>query len=209
MNSEFCVLFALVKLASFGVYGSAVIKKRRFWPKYVQGTCDKTVALLLIKLSKRGFKICEEQYKKSSEYDCCSLLIDGTIQKEVRRRGGPSHSACLTNGKNCLCDMFVAYQVQCQHLFAFHKGKFQLQLVDSKFHAQPLSASSPNPDYTTILSAWCVTRDPYIGSLGNKLFGQRSSTVPSSPPTSPVPTMGVMMIMILHKIIMTRIGQEM
>jgi hypothetical protein len=37
MDSGFCVLFALVKLASFGVYGSAVIKKRRFWPKYVQG----------------------------------------------------------------------------------------------------------------------------------------------------------------------------
>jgi hypothetical protein len=37
MDSGFCVFFALVKLATFGVYGSAVIKKRRFWPKDIQG----------------------------------------------------------------------------------------------------------------------------------------------------------------------------
>jgi hypothetical protein len=166
------------------------VKYRRQVAASSRTTCDETVALMLIKLSKRGFKICEEEYKKSSEYNCCSLLIDGTEQKVVRQRGGSSHSARLTNGKNCLCDVFVAYQVQCRHLFVFYKGKFQLQFVDSKFHAQPLSASSPNPDYTTILSAWCVIRDPYIGSLGDKLIGQRSSTVRSSPPTSPVPTMG-------------------
>jgi Transposase IS4 len=37
MDSGFCVLLALVKLASFGVYSSAVIKKRRYWPKYIDG----------------------------------------------------------------------------------------------------------------------------------------------------------------------------
>jgi hypothetical protein len=37
MDSGFCVLLALLKLASVGVYGSAVIKKRRFWPKYILG----------------------------------------------------------------------------------------------------------------------------------------------------------------------------
>ncbi len=36
MDSGFCELFAVVKLASFVVYGSAVIKKLRFWPKYIQ-----------------------------------------------------------------------------------------------------------------------------------------------------------------------------
>ena len=38
MDSGFCVLLALMKLASFGVYSSAVIKKRRYWPKYFDGS---------------------------------------------------------------------------------------------------------------------------------------------------------------------------
>ena len=37
MDSGFCVLLALAKLASYGVYSSAVIKKRRYWPKYING----------------------------------------------------------------------------------------------------------------------------------------------------------------------------
>jgi hypothetical protein len=37
MDSGFCVLKALTKLVSVGVYSSAVIKKRRYWPKYVKG----------------------------------------------------------------------------------------------------------------------------------------------------------------------------
>ena len=38
MDSSFCVLLALVKLASLGVYTLAVIKKRRYWPKYIDGS---------------------------------------------------------------------------------------------------------------------------------------------------------------------------
>ena len=34
MDSGFCVLQALVKLATSGVYLSAVIKKQWYWPKY-------------------------------------------------------------------------------------------------------------------------------------------------------------------------------
>ena len=34
-ESGFCVLLALIKLASVGVFASAVIKKRRYWPKYI------------------------------------------------------------------------------------------------------------------------------------------------------------------------------
>ena len=37
MDSGFCILKALTKLASVGVYSSAVIKKRRYWPKYIRG----------------------------------------------------------------------------------------------------------------------------------------------------------------------------
>ncbi len=37
MDSGFCVLQILVELASSGVYLSTVIKKRRYWPKYVNG----------------------------------------------------------------------------------------------------------------------------------------------------------------------------
>ena len=139
-------------------------------------TCDKTLACMLVQLSKRGFKICEEQYMKSAHYYCCSELIDGQELKAVQRSGESSHSARLTNGKQCSCDVFIAYQVQCRHLFAFHNREFRLELVDSKFHAQPLSVSSPNPLYATILSAWCVRRNPYIGSLGDSLFAGHQST---------------------------------
>ena len=75
-------------------------------------TRDKTLALMLVKLSKRGFKICEEQYKKSSEYYCSPLSNDGE-QREVRRKGESSQSACLIDGKECSCNVFIAYQVQC------------------------------------------------------------------------------------------------
>jgi hypothetical protein len=37
MDSGFCVLKALIKLASVGVFASAEIKKRRYWPKYIDG----------------------------------------------------------------------------------------------------------------------------------------------------------------------------
>ena len=37
LDSGFCVLQALVELKKLGVYAAAVIKKRRYWPKYVKG----------------------------------------------------------------------------------------------------------------------------------------------------------------------------
>ena len=37
LDSGFCVLQALVELKKLGVYAHAVIKKRRYWPKYVKG----------------------------------------------------------------------------------------------------------------------------------------------------------------------------
>ena len=136
---------------------------------------------MLVRLSKRGFKICDDEYKKSLEYYCCSavVLVNGQERKEVRRRGQSPQSACLTNDKKSSCKVFVAYQVQYRHLFAFHDRKFLLGLVDSKFHLQALSTSSPNPDYRAILSAYCATREHYAGSLGDKLLIAN----PSSPST--------------------------
>ena len=37
MDSVFCVLKALVALKQCGIYGLALIKKRRYWPKYIDG----------------------------------------------------------------------------------------------------------------------------------------------------------------------------
>ena len=37
MDSGFCVLQALTELFLVGIYSSAVIKKRRYWPKYIDG----------------------------------------------------------------------------------------------------------------------------------------------------------------------------
>ena len=37
LDSGFCVLKGLIELRKVGVFASAVIKKRRYWPKYVPG----------------------------------------------------------------------------------------------------------------------------------------------------------------------------
>ena len=37
LDSEFCVLSALVQLKKIGVSAHAVIKKRRYWPKFIPG----------------------------------------------------------------------------------------------------------------------------------------------------------------------------
>jgi hypothetical protein len=37
LDSGFCVLRGLIELKKIGVFASAVIKKRRFWPKHVPG----------------------------------------------------------------------------------------------------------------------------------------------------------------------------
>jgi hypothetical protein len=37
LDSGFCVLQGLVELKKIGVFASALIKKRRYWPKYVPG----------------------------------------------------------------------------------------------------------------------------------------------------------------------------
>jgi hypothetical protein len=37
LDSGFCVLQALVELRKVGVFASAVVKKRRYWPKYIKG----------------------------------------------------------------------------------------------------------------------------------------------------------------------------
>ena len=37
LDSGFCVLKALVALRKNGVFASSVIKKRRYWPSYIQG----------------------------------------------------------------------------------------------------------------------------------------------------------------------------
>jgi hypothetical protein len=37
LDSGFCVLQRLVELKKIGIFASAVIKKWRYWPKYVPG----------------------------------------------------------------------------------------------------------------------------------------------------------------------------
>jgi hypothetical protein len=37
LDSGFCVLHALINLKKRGLYAGAVIKKRRYWPSYIQG----------------------------------------------------------------------------------------------------------------------------------------------------------------------------
>ena len=37
LDSDFCVLKAIIELNKKGVYAAAQIKKRRYWPKYIPG----------------------------------------------------------------------------------------------------------------------------------------------------------------------------
>ena len=37
LDSGFCVLKALIELRKRGVFAAAVIKKRRYWPKFIDG----------------------------------------------------------------------------------------------------------------------------------------------------------------------------
>ncbi len=37
MDSGFCVLKSLAALSSVGIFALEVMKKRRFWPKYIDG----------------------------------------------------------------------------------------------------------------------------------------------------------------------------
>ena len=37
LDSGFCVLKGLVELGKVGLFASALIKKRRYWPKYIRG----------------------------------------------------------------------------------------------------------------------------------------------------------------------------
>jgi hypothetical protein len=37
LDSGFCVLKGIVELKKRGVFASALVKKRRFWPKYIRG----------------------------------------------------------------------------------------------------------------------------------------------------------------------------
>ncbi|KAI2492514.1 hypothetical protein MHU86_22054 [Fragilaria crotonensis] len=137
---------------------------------------DEQIKVMLLKLSKRGFKICEEQYRKSSEY-YCALPLAGTSSEhqdaapmmEVIWQGKSSKPSRIIDGRKCSCNVFIAYQLQCRHLFAYHKRSFQLDLVHPKFHAQPLTIAAPNPEFTNILSMWVIDRDTYIGSIGDKL----------------------------------------
>ena len=37
LDSGFCVLLAIVALKKMGVYASALVKKRRYWPRFIKG----------------------------------------------------------------------------------------------------------------------------------------------------------------------------
>ena len=102
MDSGFCVLKALIKLASVGVYGSAVIKKRRYWPKYIDGGAIDThfdfkeigtTDSLPGTMDGVSFKIhCmkEEDYvmKLMATYGALKPMDDGRTQRSVTRRTG-------------------------------------------------------------------------------------------------------------------------
>ena len=102
MDSGFCVLKGLVQLASVGVYASAVIKKRRYWPKYIDGaaidshfdlkeigTTD-SLPGTLDGTNLKVFCMREEDYvmKLMATYGALRPMDGGSTQRSVTRRSG-------------------------------------------------------------------------------------------------------------------------
>jgi hypothetical protein len=102
MDSGFCVLQALVKLASFGVNSSAVIKKRRYWPKYIDGgeidshfdfkEVGETDSLpgTLDGTNFKVFCMKEEDYvmKLMATYGALRTVDEGATQRSITRQSG-------------------------------------------------------------------------------------------------------------------------
>jgi hypothetical protein len=102
MDSGFCVLKALIKLASVGVFASAVIKKRRFWPKFIDGgainshfevkdigTTD-SLPGVMDGVQFRFYCMKEEDYvmKLMATYGALRPIEEGQTQRSTTRRNG-------------------------------------------------------------------------------------------------------------------------
>lgn len=101
LDSGFCVLKGIVELAKKGVYGAALIKKRRYWPKYIKG--DAIIDHFRTKevgtadawpgtLDNTPFHIfCmkEPDYVMSlmSSYGTCEEIADGATQRDFQVNG--------------------------------------------------------------------------------------------------------------------------
>jgi hypothetical protein len=102
MDSGFCVLKALIKLASVGVYASAVIKKRHYWPKYIDGAAidarfeDNEIGTtdslpgIMDGVQFRIYCMKEEDYvmKLMATYGALKPIEEGKTQRSVTRRNG-------------------------------------------------------------------------------------------------------------------------
>ena len=102
MDSGFCVLKALIKLASVGVYASAVIKKRHYWPKYIDGAAidarfeDNEIGTtdslpgIINGVQFRIYCMKEEDYvmKLMATYGALKPIKEGKTQRSVTRRNG-------------------------------------------------------------------------------------------------------------------------
>ncbi len=100
MDSGFCLLKGLVNLASVGVYASAVIKERRYWPKFIDGAAidshfdlkeNGTTDILPGTLDGINFKVfCikEELYvmKLMATYGALRPIDGGLTQRSLTRR---------------------------------------------------------------------------------------------------------------------------
>ena len=102
MDSGFCVLKALIKLASVGVFASAVIKKRRYWPKNIAGDAMDThfegnevgttdsLPGILDGVPFRVYCMKEEDYvmKLMATYGALRPIEEGKTQRSVTGRNG-------------------------------------------------------------------------------------------------------------------------
>ena len=103
LDSGFCVLAALIALKNVGIYATAVIKKRRYWPRYVAGDViddhmkekkigeTSSVRGILDRIPYNIFAMKEPDYimKLMSTYG--SLVVKGNVKNNVRIVDGVKH----------------------------------------------------------------------------------------------------------------------
>ena len=101
LDSGFCVLQALIPLKKNGVFASALVKKRKYWPKHVKGDGikealqDKEIGAtnrLLGELDGIKFDLfC----LKEPEYIMTLMSTYGSLNSKVNQRDSP----CINDGK--------------------------------------------------------------------------------------------------------------
>ena len=111
LDSSFCVLQGIAEMRSKGVFAAALIKKRKNWPKYIDGDGikehfkDKEVSTVdAMKGCLNGVKV-EVHWLKDSEYEMMLMSSYGTLE----RVGGEKKRVWMNKGSRTPVEATIKY----------------------------------------------------------------------------------------------------